>query len=62
MAYQAMKTEHVGAKKGEGSYWGHKQDAKKESSHKRRQDEKLEVKNELQSLRVSQPIEMKSVT
>ena len=62
MAYQAMKTEHVGAKNGRGSYWGHKQDAKKESNHKRRQDEKLEIKNELQSLKASQPIEIRPIT
>lgn len=33
----ADKTEHSGAKKGKGAYYGRKQDAKKDSNKKRRQ-------------------------
>jgi hypothetical protein len=40
MANQAKKTEHSGAKKGRGAYWGVKKDAKKESNIKRRQGDK----------------------
>ncbi len=40
MAFQAKKTEHSGAKKGKGAYWGRKVDAKKESNRMRREDDK----------------------
>ena len=40
MAYEARKTEHSGSKKGTGSYWGVKKDAKNESNKKRRSDGK----------------------
>lgn len=40
MANQAVKTEHSGAKRGSGAYWGRKRDAKKESSKRRRQNDK----------------------
>jgi hypothetical protein len=36
MAYKAKKTEHSGAKHGNGAYWGPKADAKKESNRIRR--------------------------
>ena len=36
MAYKAKKTEHAGAKKGRGAYWGRKRDAKLESKKARR--------------------------
>ncbi len=36
MAHQAKKTEHTGAKKGEGAYWGPRRDAKRESNRARR--------------------------
>ena len=36
MGYKAKKTEHVGAKRGRGGYWGPKKDAKKESNKIRR--------------------------
>jgi hypothetical protein len=36
MAGKARKTEHSGAKKGEGAYWGRKAYAKKESNRRRR--------------------------
>lgn len=45
MAQNANKTEHSGAKKGSGSYWGRKRDAKEESSKKRRADERQQVKD-----------------
>ena len=40
MAFKAKKTEHAGAKKGRGAYWGRKVDAKQESNRKRREDAK----------------------
>lgn len=38
MAQAAKKTEHSGAKKGSGAYWGRKKRAKEESNKKRRTD------------------------
>ena len=43
MAYEVKKTEHSGAKKGKG-FWGRKADAKKQSSHVRREDGKSHIK------------------
>ena len=43
MAHQAKKTEHAGAKKGKGAYWGRKVDAKKESRRVRREADKKSV-------------------
>jgi hypothetical protein len=43
MAYEAKKTEHAGAKKGSGAYWGRKVAAKKESNRKRRENDKMNV-------------------
>lgn len=40
MAYEAKKTEHAGSKRGQGAYWGRKQEAKKASNRKRRDDSK----------------------
>jgi hypothetical protein len=40
MAYHAKKTEHAGAKKGRGAFYGHKVDAKKASNRRRREDDK----------------------
>ena len=42
MAYQARKTEHSGAKRGRGAYWGPKKDGKRESSRKRRENDRNE--------------------
>jgi hypothetical protein len=44
MGYRAKKTEHSGPKKGSGSYWGRKGDAKKESNRKRREDGKILIR------------------
>ena len=44
MADKAKKTEHAGAKKGRGSFYGHKADAKKASNRRRRADDKRAVK------------------
>lgn len=41
-AHQAKKTEHGGAKKGKGAYYGKKKDAKKQSSKLRRKQGKEE--------------------
>lgn len=43
MAGNAVKTEHSGAKHGDGAYWGRKADAKAESNTKRRQNDKKAV-------------------
>jgi len=40
MAYNAKKTEHAGAKKGRGAFYGRKVDAKKASNRRRRQNDK----------------------
>jgi len=37
-----IKTEHAGAKKGAGAYWGRKRDAKRVSNKKRRAAAKKE--------------------
>lgn len=41
-ANQGGKTEHSGAKKGVGAYYGRKKDAKKDSNKNRRTDDKAE--------------------
>jgi hypothetical protein len=41
MGYEVKKTEHLGAKKGCGAYWGRKADAKKQSNHKRRKQDRI---------------------
>ena len=41
MAHAAIRTEHSGAKRGKGAYWGRKVEAKAESNRKRRQNDKL---------------------
>jgi hypothetical protein len=38
MGYEAKKTEHAGAKHGNGAYWGYKWEAKKESNRVRREN------------------------
>ncbi len=40
MAYNAKKTEHAGAKKGRGAFYGRKAEAKKASNRRRREDHK----------------------
>ncbi len=44
MAYQAKKTEHSGAKRGRGAYWGPKKAAKRDSSRKRRENDRTQSK------------------
>ena len=44
MAYHSGKTEHSGAKKGRGAFWGHKADAKKGSKRVRRKDDRAAAK------------------
>jgi len=41
MAMKAMRTEHSGAKKGKGAYWGIKKAAKGESKKARRRNDKI---------------------
>jgi hypothetical protein len=43
MGYQAKKTEHAGAKHGNGAYWGRK----KESSRTRRKNWQREIREDL---------------
>jgi hypothetical protein len=38
MAGKAKQTEHAGSKKGRGAYYGHKGEAKRASSRRRRED------------------------
>jgi hypothetical protein len=45
MGHEAKKTEHSGSKKGNGSYWGRKRDAKMESNKKRRKDGKQAIED-----------------
>jgi hypothetical protein len=52
MASRAKKTEHTGAKHGNGAYWGPKQEAKKESNTlRRRQWKHALLRDHLASLR-----------
>jgi hypothetical protein len=46
MGNQAKKTEHTGPKKGNGAYWGRKEQAKHESNRKRRIDSKKIIERE----------------
>jgi hypothetical protein len=48
MGYEAKKTEHAGPKKGNGAYWGPKQDAKKESNKIRRRNAQRSIKEDLE--------------
>lgn len=43
MAHNAVKTEHAGAKHGNGAYWGRKADAKAESNRARRVADRAEA-------------------
>jgi hypothetical protein len=43
MGYKTKRTEHCGAKRGKGAYWGIKRDAKKGSNKHRRQIDKSEI-------------------
>jgi hypothetical protein len=52
MGYEAKKTEHSGAKHGEGAYWGRKKDAKKESDKMRRRNSKQEIRERLEMVLV----------
>jgi hypothetical protein len=44
MSDKAKKTEHAGAKKGRGAFYGHKADAKNSSNRRRRADDKRAVR------------------
>jgi hypothetical protein len=46
MARGAKKTEHAGAKKGTGAFYGRKVDAKRASSRRRRQNKKTAINNQ----------------
>lgn len=54
MSQGAKKTEHSGAKKGKGAYWGRKQVAKSESNRVRRETDKLETVAEDEELNHSE--------
>ena len=45
MANRAKKTEHAGAKKGRGAFWGRKREAKRASNRRRRQTDKFEARD-----------------
>lgn len=40
VAQRATETEHAGAKKGHGAFWGHRAEAKLHSNRLRREDDK----------------------
>lgn len=46
MGQGAKKTEHAGAKKGSGAYWGRKVAAKKESNRRRRETDKTSERDQ----------------
>lgn len=48
MGYEAKKTEHSGPKRGNGAYWGPKQDAKKESNKIRRRNAASEIRRSIE--------------
>jgi hypothetical protein len=48
MAWGTKKTEHAGAKKGTGAFYGRKADVKRGSNHHRRQAGKATINAELQ--------------
>lgn len=52
MSFEAKKTEHNGAKKGRGAYWGRKVDAKQESNRRRREDSKANVRDAIAEIAV----------
>jgi len=41
--YKRMKTEHSGAKHGNGAFWGRKKEAKEASKKRRRRADKKEI-------------------
>ena len=45
MGYEAKKTEHCGAKHGNGAYWGYKWEAEKESNRVRRENWRREIRD-----------------
>ena len=45
MGFEAKKTEHCGAKHGNGAYWGRKWEAKKESNRIQRENAKREIRD-----------------
>jgi len=45
MAYEAVKTEHAGPKRGRGAFWGRKSAAKEESNRVRRETDKELIRN-----------------
>ena len=49
MGNEAKKTEHTGAKKGSGAYWGRKVAAKKESNKQRRENGKRSAAEHISS-------------
>ncbi len=49
MANRARKTEHAGAKKGRGAFWGRKREAKHASNRRRREADKIAARNESQA-------------
>jgi hypothetical protein len=58
-AGKAGKTEHSGAKKGKGAYWGKKKDAKKDSNKKRREaDKKKSIEENLDPDTLHQLVDM----
>jgi hypothetical protein len=42
-----MKTEHSGAKRGQGAHWGRKLEAKKKSKRRRRNNGQREIREQI---------------
>ena len=61
MGHEATKTEHSGAKKGNGAYWGRKVNANTGSAKARRSDGKREVSFEL-SAHEANPVAKEALT
>jgi len=51
MAWGAKKTEHAGAKKGTGAFYGRKAEAKRASNCRRRQEGKSTINAEIRNNR-----------
>jgi hypothetical protein len=54
MALNARKTEHSGAKKGLGAFWGRKAEAKVASNRRRREDGKRAITEQVRNAKREQ--------
>ncbi len=61
MAWGTKKTEHAGAKKGTGAFYGRKADVERGSNYRRRQDGKSTINAELLTVIEKSSVEVVSV-